>query len=445
MDYNPKFQEYSCPSDYENDGVLFLNPMLAKEIETDEEQDKCFESTDYYIEEKFDGTRALMHFNGATKSCRIFSRRISKKTDWFCENTDSLPHLRELYTDLLDGTVLDGEMFIPDRPFSDVSGTLNCKYDEAISRQEKLGFIVFHVFDILYYGGKDVQNKSLEKRKEYIFNVVNSIGSSYICPVPFFECGKGRTIPVKNDLHLKGVDKRLYPNLFSDIFSQKFACKEKLLSPRAYYEYIVHKGGEGVIVKPKSGLYKQKRGWEYSKIKKFLSREVIIIGYNPPEREYTGKFSTMDKWDYWETPEGDIVDLSGFSAPQRESFKKSWYSSSIVPVTRYFYNGWIGTVIYGVILTDEEQKNLPSNKKFNVHNMNIEGVAYNVVEVGECSGFDDSMRKHISDNRDSLVGKVIEVKANEIFKDTGKFRHPIFLRFREDKSPVECTWANHIS
>jgi ATP-dependent DNA ligase len=43
-----------------------------------------------------------------------------------------------------------------------------------------------------------------------------------------------------------------------------------------------------------------------------------------------------------------------------------------------------------------------------------------------------------------VIGKVLEVKANELFKDTGKMRHPRFLRMRPDKNPEDCTWKDHI-
>ena len=49
-----------------------------------------------------------------------------------------------------------------------------------------------------------------------------------------------------------------------------------------------------------------------------------------------------------------------------------------------------------------------------------------------------------SKNPEKYLFTTIEVKANEIFKDTGKLRHPRFLRCRFDKNPEDCTWKNHI-
>ena len=43
-----------------------------------------------------------------------------------------------------------------------------------------------------------------------------------------------------------------------------------------------------------------------------------------------------------------------------------------------------------------------------------------------------------------MIGSVVEVKANELFKDSGKLRHPRYMRRRFDKSAEECTWENHL-
>ena len=53
------------------------------------------------------------------------------------------------------------------------------------------------------------------------------------------------------------------------------------------------------------------------------------------------------------------------------------------------------------------------------------------------------MRDYFTNNIDTMIGSVIEIKANEQFKDTGKLRHPRFLRLREDKSALSCTWKDH--
>jgi hypothetical protein len=53
-----------------------------------------------------------------------------------------------------------------------------------------------------------------------------------------------------------------------------------------------------------------------------------------------------------------------------------------------------------------------------------------ICDVG--SGFSDELRNDLWSKRDKLIGKVIEVKYQELTKD-GIMRFPVFMRFREDK------------
>lgn len=438
------FEGYTCEQDYINAGVKYISPMLAKELEDEESQMKCLSSPDYFIEEKFDGVRATLHF--CDGKIRVFSRRVSEKTGWFCENSDSVPHIRDIHLPELDGTILDGEMLIPGRPFKDVSSTLNCGWAKAVARQEEIGKIVFNAFDIIYYQGVRVEMMPLHRRKYYLDKVVNSLNSTYVEMVTYQRCGGEVSTVMYESTHgnLSEVFNRLgnkkdtYPTFYNEMLNARGNYHR--LSPRAFYEYIVATGGEGVIVKPVDGKYYQKRGWEYSKIKKFLTKDVIILGFTDPTDDYKGKFPTVDKWDYWETVEGDRVDLSGATPQERESFKKVWNPDEFRPISKFYCNRWVGNIIFGVIITEEEKKKLPKNKKFEFRNFG----EYEAVVVGECSGFDEEQRIDFTENQDTYYGSVIEVKANEIFTDTGKLRHPRFLRLRRDKSPFECTWHDHI-
>lgn len=561
----PHFGHYTSAESYEKAGLKGYEPMTAKEIDTEEQQDEVLRDNNYVIEEKFDGTRALLYFLSANKVSpkglsredyllrytlqrgsnveggrrriyeyfishssntdranflkdeygiggssqtypdkttgqtmfsgkgyevqddttsklfswsyvastvadmietgeyyaqegftRCFSRRVSEKTKWYCENTDSLPQLRGLNIPALRGTVIDGEMFIPDRPFKDVSSTLNCNWDKAIDRQLELGYVVFHAFDILFYKGIDLRKMPLKRRKVYLQLVINAVNSPYVEMVSYQTCGgKVSIAPYANthglpeDVYKYLGDKvKSYPNFAEEVMefkSKSSGGSLHFLTPRAFYEYIVATGGEGVMVKPLDGKYYHKRGREYQKIKKFLTREVIIMGFTEPTDDYKGKFPTIDKWDYWETVEQDRVDLSGCTAAEREQFKRNWYPNECRPISKFYCYDWVGTIRFGVAITPEEMNKLPKNKKFNIEEMILEGDDVLVLEVGECSGFDEDTRKMFSEDPKSWVGKVIEVKANEIFRDTGKLRHPRYLRVREDKAPTSCTYHDHIS
>ena len=374
--YEPKFLDYTCPEDYLSDNVIGVEPMTAKEYLNEDELDKMLDSTDYIAEEKLDGTRCTMHLmKGAN---RLFSRRISKKTNWYAENTDSLPHLRDLEVpEELYGTILDGEMRIDGREFKDVSSTLNCNWDEAILRQTELGFITFHAFDIIYYKGVYIAKMPLIKRKALLKQVIEELN---------------------------------YPYVLEEIYTDStIVIDNKTLTKREWYEHIVSKGGEGMMLKSKFGTYKHTRGREYTKWKKYDTWDVVILDFLEPTKEYTGK--EIDTWQYWE---GDI------------------------PVTKHYAMKWIGTVKYGVKITPEElEKWRKTNPK------ETPEIIEDYLVVGECSGFDEDIREYMTNNRDSLKYSVIEVGANEILK-TGKLRHPRFIRFREDKEAERCTWKDHV-
>ena len=457
-------EDWDCPEAFKSAEIRGYEPMTAKELETEEQQDEKLDSSEYYIEEKFDGTRALVYFLAqenmvgtsaetleAVKEevgyCRVFSRRISKKTNFYVENSDSLPHIRELNRPELKGTILDGEMFIEGLPFKEVASTLNCKWDKALDRQIEKGFVTFHAFDILFYHGIDLRKMPLERRKVYLHLAVEEADSEYIKEVEYFECGKEITSDAYTEL-MKRIDmmdedpyfdsledfKESYPNLY------KCFKEDKPLTPRAYYELIVSTGGEGVIVKPKKGKYLHKRGWEYSKIKSFLTREMIVMGFTEPTKEYTGK--DIKKWGYW-------VRNSDNKRVQGNFYGDKNYT----PVTKNYFHSKVGNLILGVLITPEQYNSIPKNKKGNVIYPHEIGLChfdtydenYLVMEVCECSGFDDDTRDYFTRNKDKMIGTVVEVKANGIFKDSGKLRHPRYLRQRFDKSAEQCTWSDHVS
>lgn len=444
---------WDCPEAFKMAGIRGYEPMTAKELETDEQQDTALNSVDNYVEEKFDGTRALVYFlstptqdGGAEGFCRVFSRRVSKKTNFYVENTDSLPQIREINAPEMTGTILDGEMFIEGLPFKEVSSTLNCLWDKAIDRQIEKGFITFHAFDILFYKGVDLRKLPLERRKYYLNLAVEEAGSDYIKEVEHFECGTFINANVYDEVSKRlGGDEEKIDNFFDTLMAEKdtyphlYNCWQEvhnmILTPRAYYELIVAMGGEGLIVKPKKGKYQHKRGWEYSKIKKFLTREMIVIGFSEPTKEYTGK--DVRKWGFWVEKDTDRRVQGNF-----------YGDTKYMPVTKHYYYNQVGNLLLGVRLTEEELHNIPENKRGEVFTSLYCGLDDDfkyVMQVCECSGFDDETRDYFTRNAKKVKGCVVEVKANEIFRDSGKLRHPRYLRMRPDKNAEECTWEDHIS
>ena len=444
--------EWDSPEAFKNADIKGYEPMTAKELETEEVQDEKMGDKSYFLEEKFDGTRALVYFLSQQYGgrdvgyCRVFSRRVSKKTGFYVENTDSLPQIRELDVPELAGTILDGEMFINGLPFKEVSSTLNCLWDKAIDRQLEKGFISLHAFDILFYKGIDLRKMPLERRKVYLHLAIEECGSPYIEEVKYYDCGVAiNEIPQDLVLQRFNGDQKKASQFVAGICSDEESPYENLrktimggmhFSPRAYYELIVATGGEGLILKPKKGQYHHKRGWEYSKVKKFLTREMIVIGFDEPTREYSGK--DIKKWGFW-VDEQNKRHMGNFYGDKRYT-----------PVTKFYYYNQVGNLLLGVLIPKEDFEALPKNKRGEAYipsDCELDprlDEEYYLMHVCECAGFDDETREYFTRNREKMVGSVVEVKANELFRDTGKMRHPRYLRPRYDKEPERCVWSDHI-
>lgn len=416
-EYPPLYTNYFY-DDYIKDllrgDIQFIENMCAKEPLNEEQLQEMLTSTDYLAEEKYDGVRADLHFGD---KIRCFSRRISKKTGWYAENTDNVPHIRDLnYPEELKGTVLDGEFRVLSGDFKDISSLMNCNFDEAILRQKENGLkATFIAFDILYYKGISVMKMPLHRRKDLLADVIRRLPS---------ECDIIQSSFTDDKMHIyitKDVIQGLsasYPTLLKEISELKPKPNETpfwmLASKQAWYEYILVKGGEGLMLKHKDGKYHMKRCREYTKYKKFLTRDVVISGFIEPTRVYEGK--APETWEYWE---GDT------------------------PVTKYYAKGWIGTVKYSVLITQEELEELKKkNPKEKYDCYYFEGNLY--LEIGDCGGMDEQMREYMSNNKPYLIGKVIEVGCNEVIKKTGKLRHPRFLRIRDDKVNTMCTFKDHL-
>lgn len=60
-----------------------------------------------------------------------------------------------------------------------------------------------------------------------------------------------------------------------------------------------------------------------------------------------------------------------------------------------------------------------------------------LVEIANVSGMTDEERVRMTDEIDSLEGRVVEV-AYQYIGSGGRLRHPRFVRWRDDKAPWEC-------
>ncbi len=151
---------------------------------------------------------------------------------------------------------------------------------------------------------------------------------------------------------------------------------------REFYDLVTSKGEEGVVLKRLSDPYDGKPS-RWVKRKEVWTADVVVTGV------VAAKEMSVKKGDDEET------------------------------ATRYAKNGWIGGLSVGQYRNGKLVQ--VSNPKRGV------------------SGFADDLRAEISRNPKRFIGKVMQIKHNGR-EPTGRFRHPRYDCFRDDKAPRECVW-----
>lgn len=446
------FEHYTA-EDYKKAGIIGYEPMTAKEV-MENKLDTLLTDDTVICERKLDGVRIQLRVFGSTKEvpyphCRLFSRNISLKTGFYSERTDNFPHFRDYGKSELANTILDGELLVLNVPFSETSAVVLSLPEESISKQEEIGKPVFNAFDILFYKGKDLRTIPLIERKGYLEEAVRQLNNNYAIVNPWYQ----------NDVVLyftksayKSIleksrwlsDNLLYHEMKHCINSSLIGFNVEVhLSFKAYFIYITKiLNGEGIMLKDPNSIYEHKRTRAYQKVKKEIDRDVIIIGFTEPTKEYGGKFP-KGYWEYF------FDEKSGeFRYAKTAEDTKHLLDLGFTPVTKNYFNRQIGGIEYGVVITEEKAKELKALEKKSKGKKKFDIIVMNemiIVKVGECEGITEEDRAYMTKHKDDLLGAVIEVKGNEIFNDTGRIRHPRFVRYREDKRAEECTWETLVN
>lgn len=341
------------------------------------------------LEHKLDGvsTRCAIMSYGL----RFFGPRIVKN-GWVGEYSDKVIHLRDLRLPYR-GTVLDGEFvhpcgIMPDRKAAGILNP-NTKPETSWEKQVKEGWLIYVAYDVLYYRGVNVMNLPYAKRLELLQKVMIDKNTG----LPHHECFLPIYVVPENGATIDGV-----------WFSQK-----------SYHQYILDHNMEGTIWCDLSAPYEcGARNKAKIKFKKIDTFDVIIMGYEPPEREVdfsVAKTSPKD-WKYW-------VDENDNPLPEGSHYKRK----GAIAVTKYYWHGWIGSIVFGVYNEKGE-----------------------LVEVGRCSGMDEDVRRLLSSKKRKnmfkgnrkAIGSVIEVQG-QLYDTENSIRWPQFVRFRTDKNPQDCT------
>lgn len=282
------------------------------------------------------------------------------KIDW-------VPHLHDYFNSLPKGTVLLGELFLPQHEQSRyVTTVLGCLKDKAIQRQEKNNeYLVYYVFDVLAYGGLDFYNKPFTERIALM--------------------------------------QTLQKDKFVDIAS--YVAGDELWTT---LQYILAEGGEGMVITRGDAKYEfgKRPSQTTLKIKKEIQQTIdaFFTGrFSAPTEDYMGK--EIVTWTYW-------LDVVTGERKLGTFYKDYMDGHPIKPITKPFYYKWAGSMEIGLMKDGQ------------------------VVPIGYISGVTDEIKANPLDYK----GRVIELAAMQIEKDTLKLRHGKMIGFRDDKTAADCGW-----
>lgn len=256
-------REYKLGYSNKDAMIADTSPMLAKKFPEDFREEGV-----YYIQEKLDGNRCIAYHDGE-KWC--FKTRSGKpmKVDFDLSDFDT-------------SLILDGEVMTigkaGSRDFNNTSGVINSKYLD----KSQLHYYIYDVID---------ESLTYDERREILNEYVPIEATS--------ETQKDWTI-----LHC--LDQLTFISHYGDKSFDK-----ELEALDVWLDYIVDKGGEGLILRKASGTYHcGKRTDDLLKYKKIQTMDLRITGWNAGQGKYEGAIGSF----VCEDDEGTIeVDVAGIS------------------------------------------------------------------------------------------------------------------------------------
>lgn len=324
-------------------------------------------SGDYLGSKKVDG--AFYRFvKDDVGRMELIGRSKGVKGDYI-DKIEWVPHLHSFFESLPNGTCLIGELYFPDNEGSNhVTKITGCLQPKAVARQKE-NKLYYYVFDVLAFDGKILLEETFKTRTD----LLRKMSSKYF------------TLYVEWAQYLSG--QALYNELTR----------------------ILEAGGEGIVITDSNSKYLpgKRKARQTLKIKKELEEplDVVIIGTNPPTREYKGKY--IEEWKYWENTKTNkkFNDLLYYEYTSGEPLE---------PITKAYYNNWAGSLVIGAYDTDKEE----------------------FVPIGSLSG----LTEEILANAEEYIGEVAEISGMQIMDtDNQGIRHPVLKRWRKDKGLKECT------
>jgi ATP-dependent DNA ligase len=229
-------------------------PQLARDIAdlSEEERERALRSERFAAGEKKNGIRGILHIR--PEGNRFTSRNRCANTYLLNELTGNVPHLNGLDLRKFEGSIFDGELYLPSNfvrldfltnALEATSAILHCSPEKAREYQETAGQrIHYHIFDVIMAEGKDLRPVSFKDRLEYLNEFKGYIKSS----------GRNQFIE------------------FEDLI---FKDKEQ------YFKEIIKAGGEGIVLKDlEASYFPGARSQSWLKLKRSNTVDALIIGYD---------------------------------------------------------------------------------------------------------------------------------------------------------------------
>lgn len=203
---------------------------------------KLWGDPSWVAEEKLDGYRYLAHFSGGLGRLYLTGRRVSSETGSLSEKGAAVQCLTPACPPS-GRCVLDGEVMPPDgRGFRDVAAIMNSLPENAVAAMQRMGRPRYVVFDVLFWDGEDVRERSWIERRAL----------------------------------LSGLD---FGNELVSLVDARNSA------PRSFYDDVVGRGGEGVVLKNIFSPY----GEDWVKVKKESTLDVVVVGFKPGLGKYDGQ------------------------------------------------------------------------------------------------------------------------------------------------------------
>jgi len=260
------------------DFIKLMDPKILRF----EKADQFFDDSDWLMEPKINGRRIQTLVDNNNIS---FAGRYAREGH---ENLDDFRYkFRNIRNDLQEmlpkNTLLDGEVHLPGRPSSQTFQIINASsIDTAITLQEQYGFLVYVVFDIMFFEGQSLLSCSLNYRRRKLQSII-----SKTCNVELIE-----NLQTTND-----KQRRWNEILESD-------CEEK-----------------GVVFKFAESDYDCIRSKWWRKLKRFETYDGVITGFNLDKKYPADFISSIQVAQYRNNCLVHVANVSNLTREQAAEFR----------------------------------------------------------------------------------------------------------------------------